>query len=129
MPDETLEKLEGAVWGKPEYDSYLVSTCHRLRKKSLDEFTAEDFRIMIGQGIGLAYLVPRALDLLERDPMAEGDYYPGDLLTMVVRAESFVSTSPEYLGRLVGVIEQALPQVRDEDQMLRRELRGFLESH
>ena len=82
---QTLEQLEGACWPEPTFDSYLVSTCHRLRKKPLREFTTEDLRIMIGQGIGLPYLIPLALEKLVEDPFAGGDFYPGDLLHSVLK--------------------------------------------
>ncbi|MBT8456786.1 MAG: hypothetical protein HKO95_00710 [Rhodobacteraceae bacterium] len=58
---QTLEYLEKDVWPDPDYDSHLVATCHRLRKKRLGEFEVEDLRIMIGQGIGLKYLLPKAV--------------------------------------------------------------------
>ena len=43
----TLDELDPPGWGPPEYDSYLVRTCHELRKKPLSQFTVEDLRIMI----------------------------------------------------------------------------------
>ena len=36
--DKTLEILENKVWEKPDYESYLVTTCYELRKKQLKEF-------------------------------------------------------------------------------------------
>ena len=48
----TLEELEGEVWGEPEFDSHLVSTCHQLRKRPIEDFTTEDLRIMIGKRKG-----------------------------------------------------------------------------
>lgn len=42
---------------------------------------------MIGQNIGLFFLIPLALDVLERDPPAQGDLYPGDLLCALLRAD------------------------------------------
>ena len=42
---------------------------------------------MIGQQISLRFLIPRAIDVLRTNPLAEGDYYPGDLLTAVLRAD------------------------------------------
>lgn len=39
---------------------------------------------MIGQDLGLAYLLPLALEVLRDDPMAEGDTYEGDLLSAVL---------------------------------------------
>lgn len=64
----TLEALENDVWEPPEFASNLVTTLHRLRKKPLDQFTTEDLRIQIGQGLSLPYLMPLALDSLEIDP-------------------------------------------------------------
>ena len=44
--------------------------------------------MLIGQQIGLQYLIPRALTLLKDDPLTEGDFYPGDLLCAVLKADS-----------------------------------------
>src|SRR5260221_5351491 len=87
MSTLTLEQLEGNAWGDPQIDSHLFATCHRLRKKPIDEFTTEDLRIMIGQNIGLKYLFPPVLELLENNPMVEGDFYAGDLLTSAIRVD------------------------------------------
>jgi len=40
---------------------------------------------MIGQQIGLEFLVPIALERLAENPFAEGDFYPGDLLMTLLR--------------------------------------------
>lgn len=84
---KTLDELEPPAWGEPESDSYLVTTCHRLRSKPIGEFSVEDLRVMIGQGIGLEWLIPLALERLDEDPLAEGDFYPGDLLACVLGVE------------------------------------------
>ena len=81
---KTLTQIENHDWGPPHFDSYLVTTCHRLRYKPLVEFTIGDLRILLGQGISAEHLVPLALVELERDPLAEGDHYPGDLLRAVL---------------------------------------------
>lgn len=82
----TLEEIEGVRWpdAGPD-DSYLVRTCTALRRKPIGEFDPEDLRIMIGQEIGLDTLVPMAVGVLTRDPWAEGDMGPGDLLRAVLR--------------------------------------------
>ena len=86
--DKSLQELERSDWGEPTYDSYFVTISHRLRRVPLRQFTVEDLRIMIGQNIGLQYLVPLALEHLRKDPLAEGDFYPGDLLKMVLAADA-----------------------------------------
>jgi hypothetical protein len=85
---KSLQELENESWGEPAYDSYLVTTVHRLRRKPLREYTVEDLRIMIGQQIGLTYLIPLALERLAENPLASGDFYNGDLLQMVRSVDS-----------------------------------------
>jgi CDI immunity proteins len=129
MPGETLEQLEERPWGTPEFDSGLVSTCHRLWTKPVSEFSVADLQIMIGQRIGLTHLVPRALHILEVDAMAEGDYYVGDLLTSVIHADSFLVSRPEWLERLLRVAEKALDRSGADDEQLRCELYWFISRH
>jgi len=127
--DQTLDQLEGDRWAEPKWDSYLVTECHRLRTKPIGEFTVEDLRIMIGQHIGLPHLVPRALEILEREPLAEGDYYPGDLLISLARAEAFVASSPELLKRRLDVVDRAVVRLGGESDDLRTELIEFIDRH
>ena len=126
MPGKTLDQLEGVVWGEPTYDSHLVTTCHRLRTKPIDEFSVEDLRIMIGQQISLPHLVPLAVAALERDPLAEGDDYPGDLLANVIGAREWLQANPEWLARVIGVTERALRKLQDQDRELQQRLGAFL---
>ena len=79
----SLKDLNKDSWEEPEYDSHLVTTCHELRKKPLKDFNTEDLRILIGQSIDLTYLIPLAIETLEKEILAEGDLYEGDLLTAV----------------------------------------------
>jgi hypothetical protein len=70
---------------------------------------------VIGQGIGLPYLVPLALERLEWEPLAAGDFYPGDLLQAVSRAgEAFWAGHPvlfRRVRRVVGRVEGLLPSL------------------
>lgn len=84
---KSLEQLENDYWGIPTGETYLITTCCQLRKKLLKDFTPEDLRIMIGQNISLAYLIPIALTTLEQNILAQGDFYPGDLLESVLRSD------------------------------------------
>lgn len=87
-PDQTLEQLEGEDWGEPAYPSCVVTNSHRLRKKPLREFTAEDLRFMLGQQISLPISMPMALDVLELvDPFAGGDMNQGTLLLNALKVD------------------------------------------
>lgn len=62
---------------------------------------------MIGQQIGLRFLVPVALEVLERNPLAEGDYYPGDLLASVLTAgEEFWRRERGWQNRVQALLER-----------------------
>ena len=62
---QSLEALEGEGYGDSSTaPTGLVKRCIELSKKPLDEFTASDLRVMIGQQFGLPYLVPIALEKL-----------------------------------------------------------------
>jgi len=105
---KSLQELEGCDWGEPTYHSYLVTTIHRLRRLPLKDFSAEDLRLGIGQNVGLPFLMPLAVEWLEREPLAEGDYFPGDLLTAVLWIDgSFWPGHPDLLRRIREVLVQA----------------------
>jgi hypothetical protein len=122
-----LEEIEGEAWSEPDYDSYLVRTCHQLRKKPLDQFTAEDFRILIGQNIGTLHLLPRVLPLLRETPLLEGDFYPGDVLSAICRLDPN-ELDPSIAQELIPVFERAISWLEASEQVdreLTQEWRGF----
>lgn len=84
----TLDELDPPAWAAatPD-DTNLVRRCHELRQTPLNEFDVEDYRIMIGQQIALPILVPLAISILQANPLAEGDLYPGDLLSAVLNSD------------------------------------------
>jgi hypothetical protein len=108
----TLEELEGDVWAEPEWQSGLVVGCHQLRKKPIEQFTISDHTRMIGQKYGLSHLLPIAIGILENDPLAEGDHYPGELLQSVLLApnEYFLSNSLDA-SRVTQIVFSALSEL------------------
>jgi hypothetical protein len=119
--NKSLEQLEGDDWGEPNYDSHLVIECHRLRRVPLREFTAENFRIMIGQQIGLRFLVPLALDLLRSDCFIAGDYYAGDLLAAALRVDGvFWREHPDLRRQANEIVERAFALLPSLDECDRR---------
>ena len=115
---QTLTQLERCDWGEPEYDSHLVTTCHRLRHKPVQNFSVEDLRIMIGQNIGLKYLLPMAVDILQTSPVIAGDFYPGDLLQNVVRCDSALNLNDKQLqAKICEICTAALKQFEQEPEL------------
>ena len=113
----TLEQIEKEYWGAPEYPSYLVTTCHQLRQKPLREFTIEDLRIMIGQQFSLPTLVPMALECLKDKPLAEGDFFPGDLLKAMVQLdEDWHGANPDWTLQLVAIAKRAVYLMQNDPE-------------
>jgi hypothetical protein len=126
---KSLQELEEGDWGEPTHESGLVATCHRLRRKPLSEFTIEDLRVMIGQGIGLSYLIPLALERMEEEPLAEGDYFPGDLLAAVSRVdEAFWKAEADSAQRIRQVVLRAKDVVLKSDQAEYQPIREVLKA-
>jgi hypothetical protein len=130
--DKSLEELGAVPSTGLEGGSYLLSQLRRLRTVPLKELRIEDIRLLIGQSLGLEFLVPIALDHLEAHPLAAGDFYPGDLLKNVMEApESFWNNHPELRERLVNALGRALERVRKVNTVpeLEGELRAGLRRH
>ncbi|MEU0029577.1 contact-dependent growth inhibition system immunity protein [Streptomyces sp. NPDC006335] len=103
--DRSLEELERDRWPAPSAGATgLVATAHALRRRPIGELTVEDMRLLIGQDIGLPYLLPLALEVLRDNPMAEGHMYEGDLLAAVLTRNPAVWTESSELGRELRVI-------------------------
>lgn len=114
---KTLEHLEKKSWGsEADAPTFLVKRCLQLAKIPLNEFTVEDLRIMIGQNFGLVYLVPLALEKLSENILAEGDYYPGDLLKSVASVdEDFWTVKKHLLKELKELIKRNQQKLKDKN--------------
>jgi hypothetical protein len=111
-----LNELEGDSWVDLGGETTpLVRRCHSLRTKPIGQFSVEDLRIMIGQQMGLPFVVPIALEVLGRQPLASGDFYTGDLLSNVLRISSdFWRQHPDLHARaseILGTVVQAPEEV------------------
>lgn len=133
----TIEQLERDGWPDPGPDaSFLVTRCAALRRKPLADFTIEDLRIMLGQEIGVSALLPLAVQVVLRDPLAEGDYFPGDLLTNVLRlpdtAWSHLQAERKLLAAALAELVTKAPfadpdlRPRDPDRLLRDAIVRFV---
>jgi hypothetical protein len=85
--EKTLEALEKKSWEEPDFADNRHQKISALHQTPLNQFGTEDVRWMIGEGISLVYLIPLAIEKLTKNPFAEGDYYPGDLLQSVLNVD------------------------------------------
>ncbi|MFC7014368.1 contact-dependent growth inhibition system immunity protein [Streptomyces viridiviolaceus] len=122
--DLSLEELERDHWSAPSGgETRLMATVRELRRKPIGGLTVEDMRLLIRQDVGLAHLLPLALEVLRANPLAEGDMYEGDLLAAALtRSAEFWSEFPE-LRREVHLI---VSELADVPPALKREVEEFL---
>ncbi len=129
-PDDgalSLEQIEKASWGSPpDGATKLIRDAHELRRKPVCELSAGDLRPLLSQQVGVEVLAPHAVRVLRRDPLAEGDYYPGDLLVAVMKLPS--SYWDAHPGELVTV-RQIARSVEDADAELQGDINRFLARH
>jgi hypothetical protein len=69
----------------------------------------EDLRKMIGQNIDLNHRMPIAIEVLEGNPLASGDFYPGNLMMSVLAVdEDFLQRNRDIASKIVMVAESAI---------------------
>ncbi|WP_020159678.1 contact-dependent growth inhibition system immunity protein [Methylobacter marinus] len=121
---KTIEQLENAVWPHDSFSSHVVQESQRLRKVPVDQLGNEDLRLLIGQQIGLDFVVPLALERLSANPLVSGDIYLGDLLEVVSRLpEEFWVTHPDLNNQAVELavtVAQALESLSSSMSQLPR---------
>jgi len=112
--NKTIENLENDKWRINNIDSTLVKKTSELRKVPLSEFTIENLRIMIGQQIGLDFLIPLAIEALCKDLYAEGDFFEGDLLQNVLQVKAeFWKNNMDYWADINKLIDYRLKELKN----------------
>jgi len=84
---KSLASIEGKWTSeipREDYSSSIQLRTYRLYHEALVNYSLDDIRFMIGQQMGLSYLVPMALGNLSIDIMIEASYYEGDLLQSIL---------------------------------------------
>ncbi len=117
--NKSLEELENNRWmDVKEYPSPLIAKIHGYRKKPIKLLTIEELRLLIGQNIGLYFIVPVAIEVLKENVFAEGDFFPGDLLLNVLRIDvNYWKENPSEKGKLNPIIGEAEKKIVLEDYL------------
>ncbi|MFJ5799171.1 contact-dependent growth inhibition system immunity protein [Streptomyces decoyicus] len=121
----SVEELEGNSWPEPPEDSTsLVKSVHALRRRPVGDLTPEELARLIGQNVGLPWILPLAVEFL-RDTaphQAAGGWYDDDLLSAVLTRKADVwSTFPE----LAHEVDGTLSVLTDLSPYIQRDIKRF----
>ncbi|WP_432072390.1 contact-dependent growth inhibition system immunity protein [Streptomyces wuyuanensis] len=124
----SLEELEGQRWPEPSPDATgLVRAVHALRARPIGSLTVEELRRLIGQNVGLPYLLPLALEIL-RDTapaQADGGFYDDDLLSAVLTVDPATWTrTPQFAQELKSI----LAALTDLSPYIESDIQAFLQA-
>ena len=114
--DRSLEDLTGLIEGDPDdAPTPLIGWIRRSWKKPLSNLTDEEVGRLIGQRCGIPYILDLVWIKLRRDPLFEGGYYPGDVLSNLIRwDENNWKDRPEYQAELQSLYERAIQRPIEE---------------
>ncbi|WP_121356793.1 contact-dependent growth inhibition system immunity protein [Flavisolibacter nicotianae] len=115
--NRSLEELENDFWNVPsEFPTKLVESVFLLRRKPIYNLDANEIRILLSQNVGLKYIVPLAISLLNRNVYEEALYYPGDLLLTLLKVEeSFWLKNIQQKNELIKLINKKRPNIIKSD--------------
>jgi hypothetical protein len=104
---KSIENLEKDFWGpSPKNSTPLVDKVHRLRTIQIETLEPKHIRLLIGQKVGLRFLIPVALEILTPDIFINTDFYNGDLLQNVLNVDNnFWQENKELKERLNGLLD------------------------
>lgn len=128
--NKSLEELENDYWKDIEFPSTLVERCHAYRKIPVKDLSTEQLRLLIGQKIGLRFLVPRSIAILKDNILAEGDFYPGDLLNSLLHlSDDEWSRNKSEKDEFLQLLKSQMPDIEESgDKPLIRKAKELVAS-
>ena len=99
---KSLQELEDVDEGDPKSaPTNMIRRCMTLHRTPLEQWNAEDCRLMLGQKFSPQILVPMALGFLGENPLEGGIMYPGALLNSLLKLpSSFWIKNPNWFGQV-----------------------------
>ncbi|MGC4979650.1 contact-dependent growth inhibition system immunity protein [Streptomyces sp. DT193] len=131
MPEDfdrgcSLEELEGLRWPAPPADTTpMVRNVYELRRRPVATLEPHELARLIGQDVGLPWLLPLAVEILRdtASKQAEGGWFDDDLLYAVITRKPEVwATAPEPAHEL----KETVAALTDVSRYVRQDIDTFL---
>lgn len=89
----------------------------------MEQLSDAEIGDLIVQHYGYPFLLDLVWPKLEADPLFDGGHYPGDVLSLLIRADpSIWADRPDYKADLAFLYRQALARPNDENDAFRETL-------
>lgn len=120
----SLEELTGSELGDADAaPTPLVASVLRAWKKPLSQLSPDEIGDLVVQQMGFPYLLDLVWPKLRADPLFDASYYPGDVLSNLIRAEPDIwENRPDYKAGLDALYRRALERRDDENGAFRESL-------
>ncbi|PZR23508.1 MAG: hypothetical protein DI535_23800 [Citrobacter freundii] len=101
---------------------------HQFVRVPVKDLSIEQIRLLLSQDVGTIFLLDKTLQLLETDILADGDFYPGDLLSAALNINRiYWDSKPELAARLSVLLGQKSSLIRDAGhKRLYKEVERFM---
>ena len=101
----------------------MAAEIYRSWRKPLAHLTDDEIGGLVVQLYGFPYLHGSVIPKLEADPLYDGGHYPGDVLSVLLRAGPDIWVDRlEYQDRLRSFYERAMARPADENDAFRETL-------
>lgn len=131
MPEDfdrgcSLEELEGLRWPAPPSDTTpMVRNVYELRHRPVASLEPHELARLIGQDVGLPWLLPLAVEILRdtASKQAADGWFDDDLLYAVITRKPEVwATAPE----LTHELKETVAALTDVSRYVRQDIDAFL---
>jgi hypothetical protein len=119
MSNKTIAQIEGSSH-LPADATPLMQRVHAYEQIPINQLTVEQLRLLIGQGLSFPNLSEAAFAVLEREPFAQGDNYPGDLYLNVLRQLDRDQIATDY-PQFFPIVERATAKLEEMEELERLE--------
>lgn len=104
--NKTIEEIEGIKWKASSFPTGLVKRVYEIRKKKIKDLDSEDLRIALDQEICINVIIPLAFKKIEENILLEANYYPGDLLSSLLRAKNYWDIHFDEKIKFINLIKE-----------------------